>query len=507
MSSPIASESNTNLADYKSIIGEKETALNAIVFGSDCYRPLIPPKKDEESHLAKKKRAWIDEDDDDRWFRVPKTGRERFYTGNNKFVNSERFEHILRERFRKTLGGTVPEWADHLEHQNIDNAADSDGKLYDLKFCLPESVNSRSQNELNFKFCTRIRPAKRKGGICSLKFCPTSNILLSLNRKSPVIQLNTIDGSKNALLRMIKCCSTFRKPASDAWFNTDIDRNEIIVTSQMFDGFLSFDLNKDELFPNKIRSLGLGHGIKQIAMSPPSTTRLMAFATTRDTSIYLYSSKSKEQVNVLNTSSNVSSICIDRTGNYLMATDEDACVRIWDLRCQRRCISRFTDSGNYSNSVINCSRGPSNLNNYVAIGSLTGFVNLYALEDILSSGQQSPQPIYECSNLKTGISFLEFNCDSKLLVIGSHQENFASRIVNTYSKRVYRNFPPKAMVMKHDHQQQQQQREACVAFSPNSGYLAFGDTQGVISLYRSSRTFKFRVVQKSVSVWMGMSFG
>lgn len=128
---------------------------------------------------------------------------------------------------------------------------------------------------------------------------------------------------------------------------------------------------------------------------------------------YLLSAKSKQWIANFKMSGKINSGSFSNDSSTFSTCGTDGEVYIWDLRT-RRCIHRYKDDG-----AVHCTAiGQSRENNYTAVGSSSGIVNIYKTSETLESDSPAPQKIID--NLTTSTSHVKFNHDSQMLGISSN---------------------------------------------------------------------------------------
>ncbi|PFH47190.1 hypothetical protein AMATHDRAFT_7000 [Amanita thiersii Skay4041] len=163
---------------------------------------------------------------------------------------------------------------------------------------------------------------------------------------------------------------------------------------------------------------------------------------------------------------------------YLAALSGDAEVYLWDVG-QRRCVRRWKDEGGFRGAG-RCMAGAgsgSGGDGWLAIGSTSGFVNVYGPDSLSFSPTMdlpSPKPLKSIANLVTPISTLRFNHDAQVLAVASKEKKDAFRLVHLPSLTAFANWPTSGTPLGH---------VSAVDFSANNEYLAVGNTRGRVLLY------------------------
>ncbi|KAH6906694.1 WD40-repeat-containing domain protein [Coprinopsis sp. MPI-PUGE-AT-0042] len=163
------------------------------------------------------------------------------------------------------------------------------------------------------------------------------------------------------------------------------------------------------------------------------------------------------------------------SGNSKLAVlTGDAEIYLWDVG-QRKCIKRWQDEGGFR-SAGRVLAGGSGGAGYMAVGSNSGYVNVYGSDSFsnLSSDAGRPKPLKSIGNLTTPISSARFNYDSQILAIASKEKKDALRMVHLPSLTTYSNWPTSGTPLGH---------VTAIDFSPRSEYVAIGNTRGRVLLY------------------------
>uniref|UniRef100_A0ACB8EKQ4 Uncharacterized protein n=1 Tax=Sphaerodactylus townsendi TaxID=933632 RepID=A0ACB8EKQ4_9SAUR len=144
-------------------------------------------------------------------------------------------------------------------------------------------------------------------------------------------------------------------------------------------------------------------------------------------------------------------------------------VFIWDVK-SRRCLNRFTDEGCLRGTSIAVSKN----GQYVACGSSSGVVNVYAQDDCLR--KTTPKPLKAVMNLVTAATSLSFNPTSEILAIASQKIDDAVKLVHIPSLTVFSNFPWSGRKVIY--------LAESMDFSPRSGFFSIANNKGKALLYR-----------------------
>ncbi|KAG6887997.1 hypothetical protein C0995_011102 [Termitomyces sp. Mi166 len=166
------------------------------------------------------------------------------------------------------------------------------------------------------------------------------------------------------------------------------------------------------------------------------------------------------------------------SAQQLAVLSGDAEVYLWDVG-ERRCVRRWKDQGGFRGAgrVIAGSPGTGEGSIFLAVGSNTGFVNVYGADSFASSPSgdlPTPKPLKSIANLTTTISSIRFNHDAQLMAVASQEKKDALRLVHTPSLTSFANWPTSGTPLGH---------VTAVDFSARSEYLAIGNTRGRVLLY------------------------
>ncbi|KAG5727403.1 putative U3 small nucleolar RNA-associated protein 18 [Termitomyces sp. T112] len=161
------------------------------------------------------------------------------------------------------------------------------------------------------------------------------------------------------------------------------------------------------------------------------------------------------------------------SAQQLAVLSGDAEVYLWDVG-ERRCVRRWKDEGGFRGAgrVMVGSSGAADGSGFLAVGSNTGFVNVYGADSFASSPSANlptPKPLKSIANLTTTISSIQFNHDAQLMAVASQEKKDAMRLIHTPSLTSFANWPTSGTPLGH---------VTAVDFSAQSEYLAIGNTRG-----------------------------
>ncbi|CEI92118.1 hypothetical protein RMCBS344292_06389 [Rhizopus microsporus] len=164
----------------------------------------------------------------------------------------------------------------------------------------------------------------------------------------------------------------------------------------------------------------------------------------------------------------VESVSWSSDGNYLFGFSGEGQVYQFDVQ-NKECIKRWNDEGCIGPSVIRVSPDE----RYYATGSSTGIVNVYD-RSVLEPESINPKPFKVIESLTTRVNNILFNHDSQLMVISSQSKREQLRVIHVPTGTAYANWPTDGTPLN---------TVKCVAFSPNSDYLAIANKKGKVLLY------------------------
>ncbi|KAF6758824.1 WD40-repeat-containing domain protein [Ephemerocybe angulata] len=163
------------------------------------------------------------------------------------------------------------------------------------------------------------------------------------------------------------------------------------------------------------------------------------------------------------------------SSSKLAVLSGDSEVYIWDVG-ERKCLQRWQDEGGFRGAA-KVLAGTSSGGGYMAVGSNTGYVNLYGSDSFATAWESTtskPKPLKSIANLTTPISTAKFNHDAQVLAIASKDKKDSLRMVHLPSQSVFSNWPTAGTPLGH---------VTAVDFSPSSEYVAIGNTRGRVLLY------------------------
>ncbi|XP_055548114.1 U3 small nucleolar RNA-associated protein 18 homolog [Wyeomyia smithii] len=444
--------------DEQTAIGQpkskKEKQLMALIFGgkaelvSNLEREVKISTDSEEESVAvndKKRRtpAWHDSDDDnDRDFPSKSQKTELRATVNRR-----------RKNFEKLVG--QPKWAD-LDRQR---EVDSDDELLKTVGHVVKGKSTELPKEIiELKRLKSLnRETKNEGEITTILFHPSSMVAV-MTGMNGLVSIVAVDGTKNEKLHTIGL-----KKFKIACCRMTPDGNELVIGSfRKFYHIYNLITGRNDTLQLK------GEGAWNMKNFEISKCGKYLAATGGFGEIHLFDARSKELLTTIQQKYCCSSLCFTPDSEYLFTHSTDNEVSVYHIE-KRRFVNVFTDEGCVNGSFITICPN----SRFVATGSRQGIVNIYHLEKLLK--ERFPVPVKTVSNLTTSIGSIAFNVNSELLAIASPDMENAVKLVHMKSGTVYRNFPIMKAGLGH---------VTRVQFSPGGGYLALGNREGIVTLFR-----------------------
>ncbi|KAG9295388.1 hypothetical protein G9A89_013417 [Geosiphon pyriformis] len=443
-------------------------------------------EKDSESILTEvegdkdEKRAWVDPDDKEVSISLAKRNmlRKLRKTEDEDTISGDKFEIRLRKQHAKlhpTPGWAVlpselkkqkkrkkrarsseSESSDASEQQysdeDIELLRQSHGFLQKEKpkFLPPEDLEVVRMRDANQK-------AYSQSVIQSISFHPNAQVLMTAGLDK-TLRLFQIDGKYNSKIQSIFLEDL---PIRKASFNPS--GTEIIATGRR-PYFYSYNVEA-----GRIEKIPKIHGRQEKSYEDFSISPCggyIVFAG-RDGYLILINSQTKQWIANMKINDSIKGFDWSGDGKYLFCIGGDADIYQWDVGA-RRCVHRFQDDGGFKPTSI----ALSNNDEYIAIGSRSGIVNIYDKSCLLSI---KPKPLKAISNLTTAVHKLEFNHDSQILGMSSHSKKGQLKMVHLPSLTVFKNWPTSGTPLDY---------VESFDFSPNSGYIAIGNSKGKVPLYR-----------------------
>ncbi|CAH8327894.1 unnamed protein product [Eruca vesicaria subsp. sativa] len=295
------------------------------------------------------------------------------------------------------------------------------------------------------------------GPINSVQFHQNAQLLLTagLDRRLRFFQ---IDGKRNTKIQSIYLEDC---PIRKAAF---LPNGSQVIVSGRRKFFYSFDLEHAKF--DKIGPL-VGREEKSLERFEVSQdSKTIAFMG-NEGYILLVSTKTKELTGTLKMNGSVRSLAFSDDGKQLLSSGGDGQVYVWDLRTMK-CLYKGVDEGSTCGTSL-CSSPNGAL---FASGTDSGIVNIYKKAEFLGGKRK---PIKTVDNLTSKIDFMKFNHDGQILAVISRMNKNSVKLVHVPSLTVFSNWPPPKSTMHYPR---------CLDFSPGSGFMAMGNAQGKVLLYK-----------------------
>ncbi|XP_055321349.1 U3 small nucleolar RNA-associated protein 18 homolog [Sitodiplosis mosellana] len=432
------------------VFGNKSTYLKGLQTLADGV------KKKKKSSDQKRKPVWNDDDDE---------GADVVTRVDNykcEVTQKEVYKKQLENKFQRILG--TPAWAD-LNRKKKDNDDSDDEILRTIGHIALKKGDQLVSGQLQFKKLKDLNRESYSEGpsITGVAFHPGSSVGLVSGTKG-IATIYSIDGKKNDKLHSmefknfpIRCCR-LSKDGSQAIFGG----------SQKY--FYTYNLLS-------------GH--TQRVFLPKTITKMHNFEVSpcgkyvgvigRFGEVHLLFANTFELLCTLKQEHDATCITFSNDSKYLFTHCIDNEVNIFDIG-EQRFVHRFVDDGCINGSTISISPN----GQLLAASSQQGVVNVYNYNDVLH--QKFPRPQKTILNLTTAISSTTFNHTSELLAIASKEVEDAVRIVHFPSGTVYHNFPATNSGIG---------KPNVIQFSPQSGFLAIGNGDKQVPMYRLKHFHNF----------------
>lgn len=425
---------------------------------------------DSEPGFTKNESVWYDEDDEQakvslvhdtklRKLRVDeeeKVVSAKDYASRLRKYHSEKFLNTLKwaETARVNADASVEDLygQESYEPSSLDRAVDSSAVSDVL---LPDFL------AINRKTSFKV-PSNSTNFLESLEFHPRINNLVHASGMDKSLHLFKIDGTFSNKVFSAKFQDM---PVVSSRFSAD--GSEIIALGRR-PFFYNFDLESQKV----IRSNGV-KGRHETEWSGPcySACGKYLFLCGADGNIVVLSAKNKQWLTNLKMNEGVKALCASIDSRYLFSIGSASGVYIWDL-ISFKCVKRFTDDGGLSGLSIAVSSDMSLL----ACGSISGIVNVYDLQAILSASSftLAPTALRSYGNLVNPLSGITFHPSSQLLCFFSREKRNAVRFVHFPSGRVYSNWPTEQSPLG---------RIVASGYNSRGDSVAFANRNGAVQIY------------------------
>lgn len=472
--------------------------------------------------------AWDDSDDERLNIPITNTNTtKKLRTSYDQHVISgSSYINRLREQFEKIY--PRPEWADaQSSDEENDSDIDNDENFEKVIDGDISALSKILQTTYSFKdtSSTKLLPVKTldilrlkdanfshpsKSAIQSLSFHPFKPLLLT-GGYDKTLRIYHIDGKTNHLVTSVYLKGT---PVQTCTFyvSQSNSKQNIPVEEKIFTGGrrrymhswdLSSNFNNDNSSAkmakiDKISRL-YGHEQSQRSFEKFKVGHFYNFTNNSVHGIILLQGNSG-WINVIHATTgvwlmgckiegNLVDFCIDykplsknKFITVLIATNTYGEIWEFDLSNNGKILRKWKDQGGVgittiqvgggtnSNNFFPISSGKVKENRWLAIGSESGYVNIYDRKSSSTS-----EPVATLDQLTTSISHLVFSPDGQMLCMASRAIKDALRLVHLPSFSVFSNWPTSGTPLG---------KVTSVTFSPRGEMLAVGNLQGKVRLWR-----------------------
>ncbi|CDO95296.1 unnamed protein product [Kluyveromyces dobzhanskii CBS 2104] len=453
--------------------------------------------------------AWVDSDDERLQITITENNRSKKLRTSyvESQVNGREYVQRLRSQFEKIY--PKPNWIDDEDDSEIEDDSENDGEDYEnvidgdinaLSKILERTYNytAKGSKLLPPKTLdiTRLKDANvshpSRSAIQSLSFHPTKPILLT-GGYDRTLRVYHIDGKANHLITSVHIKGTPVQTCS--FFSSQDGKEQKVYTGGRRRYMHAWDLSNNNTSVAKIDKISrlYGHQDTQRSFEKFRLAHFQDPHGNRHGLICLQGNNG--WVNILHASTGIwlqgckiegviSDFCIDykplhngRFQTTLIATNTYGNIWEFNLNDNGKTIRRWKDDGGIGVTRIQVGGGTSisspnqriTQNRWIAIGSDSGFVNVY------DRHSDSQRPVFTLDQLTTTISSLEFSPDGQMLCVASRATKDALRLVHLATGTVFSNWPTSGTPLG---------KVTSVAFSPRGEMLAVGNEQGKVRLWR-----------------------
>uniref|UniRef100_A0A0G4I1V4 Uncharacterized protein n=1 Tax=Chromera velia CCMP2878 TaxID=1169474 RepID=A0A0G4I1V4_9ALVE len=347
--------------------------------------------------------------------------------------------------------------------------------------------------------------APAKTGILSVNFHPRADLLLCCSRDKRV-RLFQIDGEDNPLLSSLR----FRDRGRLSCAKFSASGEKVIASFEDSVAVGVWDLHSGQMsrVPGFFSRKDLGYPLLEVG--PPESTsgrlagggRAMFALGAKNGSVLLVDERQKSLAGSFAMSREAAALCFQPSRPLLFSADGGGDLYCWDIRSSR-CRQRISSEslGTLRISSLDCcdlggggalGTGSQSL---LAIGSNTGIVSVFGLDDVSSSASSSvpsslnshthrqsqesglvlsnTTALKDLKNLVTEADSVKFHPSGQLLCVASSKSKDALRLVHSQSLSVYLNWPRGRAPAK---------KTCTVDFSADGRFLAMGDDKGAVKL-------------------------
>ncbi|CCF55604.1 hypothetical protein KAFR_0A01660 [Kazachstania africana CBS 2517] len=492
----------------------------------DSYESSVDSSDEDENSDA-----WEDSDDEKLSISVMASNKTKKLreSYNDRMINGKAYARRLRAQFEKIY--PRPKWVDDISSDEISSSSEGEieddkeqvinGDVSALSKILASTytykeVSSSKLLPPKILDIVRLKDANfthpSHSGIQSLSFHPDKPLLLT-GGYDKTLRIYHIDGKNNHLVTSlhlkgtpIQTCTFYVSPLNKASNLQD----QKIFTGGRRRYMHSWNLATSNMGDNitgtaKIEKISrlYGHESTQRSFEKFKLAHFHNFTTSESHGIILLQGNSG-WINVLHATTSVwmmgckiegelVDFCIDynqlsngRFQTILIATNTYGEIWEFDLTDNGKILKRWKDEGGIG--ITSCqvgggtntdhffpmhsSQNKVKSNRWLAIGSESGFVNVYERRN---GSVSNNKPIAVLDQLTTTISSLKFSPDGQILCVASRAAKDALRLIHLPSCTVFSNWPTSGTPFG---------KVTSVSFSPSGEMLAVGNEQGKVRLWR-----------------------
>lgn len=347
-------------------------------------------------------------------------------------------------------------------------------------------INIGDDGKYNIKVMQNANAAQPSAcEVRCLEFHPTGNMILVAGRDKH-IRLFHIDGMQNQLLQSLALTNF---PIRSAMFTRHGSR---VVATGEFRHLYALDIETGatmnvrsltNLLPKPMQRKVPVPGWEHAVATPDGET-LALTTTEHEGRIVIVSEKSMMATGEVRLNAPVTGLKFSPTHSHLLyCTSRTGAVYLFDVRNTAHCVDTHRDQGAVHTTCLGVSP------THYACGSDSGIVNIYSsgYKDGLPSLSPSTRPLAGgdstrevdplrvLTNLRHPINCVEFSKDGQLMAFSTHDDKAGMRIFHVPSMTVFRNWPTQRVRLH---------RTCSFAFSPDSRFLAMGQSDGTARLLR-----------------------
>ncbi|CCK73554.1 Utp18p NDAI_0G05710 [Naumovozyma dairenensis CBS 421] len=474
--------------------------------------------------------AWVDSDDENLNISIMTTNKtKKLRTSYQETsINGKNYVRRLRAQFEKIY--PRPKWVDDISDEE-DNADSSEEENNDIEEAIDGDVHALSkilQTTYNYKdtSISKLLPPKTldilrlkdanishpsHSAIQSLSFHPTKPLLLT-GGYDKTLRIYHIDGKHNHLVTSLHLKGTPIQTCT--FYMTPSHSEQKIFTGGRRRYMHSWDLSSSSSASSSSSSMMMakvekfsrlyGHEETQRSFEKFKLGHYYNFSTKETHGIILLQGNNG-WINITHattglwlTGCKIEGILVDFCIDYkplsgnkfqtiLIATNTYGEVWEFILNKNGEILRRWKDEGgvgittiqvgggtnsnNFFSTTKNGNNNKIQSNKWLAIGSESGFVNIYDRK----KNNTITTPVASLDQLTTSISSLTFSPDGQMLCMASRAVKDALRLIHLPSCTVFANWPTSGTPLG---------KVTSVTFSPSGEMLAVGNEQGKVRLWR-----------------------